>query len=507
MAQNDTLPRPAGVRQSAASTDEAWLTYGNPGTIARRGWDTSTTEILSQAAGMNNGIRWMAETAPQRLLRLLMEDATAQKALDNDMTVGFSPGSTRLVAKKDYRRGRGKIDDDATAELQRVFQLYDPTGGYAKAGTQESLMTFQRHGLERTNDTGQFMFEGVLGKRKEGVVQIVDFDGLTTRYRDDKKTYERVLEQRQKAAKDGWKKLDLITTFTNSWRASYDNPYGSPRYGAWLKMGLRKLARQKSLHEWLHAVAWPRLVFHFDIAAAIALAERSLDRAKNDKSYKSFLSGAGPGGKDLDPHVWANQQLRRYQAYLKELESSDILAVPGNTKVDVANPSSIGGLDDILKMERVEEAQALLQLLNMLGITDGGTQAYAEVQWDQYALSITSARSMVNGAAVGIGNLHFRALGLDLICEVEASPVRPFDSKVVEETRALQIQNAKSLIYMGFSTIEDEAVRLTGSGVADEKRAEEFFSKPEAAKADASADPAADKSTTKEGDNAKTTKK
>src|SRR5207253_505442 len=123
----------------------------------------------------------------------------------------------------------------------------------------------------------------------------------------------------------------------------------------------------------------------------------------------------------------------------------------------------------------IEEAQALLQLLNMLGITDGGTQAYAEVQWTKYVTSITSVRSLVNNALVGIGDLHFRSLGEDLICRVEAEPIRPLDYKAVEEAEEIRLRNAGTRVRMGFTTPEEEAIGVTGSGLADPERADRFF--------------------------------
>ena len=106
----------------------------------------------------------------------------------------------------------------------------------------------------------------------------------------------------------------------------------------------------------------------------------------------------------------------------------------------------------------------------MLGITQGGTQAYSGIEWKGYAKKLESMRGHVIATIVKLANLHLRYCGINAIAKAEVTKIETSDKKSDEEARKLAIENETSLIDMGFSTGDDSAVALTGTKVADPVR-------------------------------------
>jgi hypothetical protein len=272
----------------------------------------------------------------------------------------------------------------------------------------------------------------------------------------------RVLEQYQPGQNGGWKELDLSTVMAVAWKGSRDNPYGKPRKGAFLSEGLADIARRRSLRDWLHAAAWPRMAVYFAIEAVITYAEQ----------HPEVLVGKGKNGADLTPHEFARAEMDAFQNLLASLKSDDTLLLPGkDSKADILNASSIGGLADVLRMERIALAQSLDQFPGMLGYVEGGTQAYNEVQLKAQAQKYESLRAFINGGPVAIANLHLRLLGVDMICRAESKPILLSDLLAYYQAEGQRIQNAFNLLDRGVKSPEETAIELSGTGMYDESRA------------------------------------
>ncbi len=456
------------------------------------------------ARGIDSG-QWalahLAETSPLHLLRaLLAQDGTAQMAGRFESALAFGAGNIRFVAVKDWRKGRGVIDDDGTAEVNRVFSLYQANETRPLQGLQNSEATITLpgsptapsaipaalplllHSKERINDTGHVLFEAT-GELGLGVTGIYDFDSLNCRYRDAeinapdrryrenerKRTY-RVLEHRDKDAKedkrigqvDGWRILSGPGIASVAWEASTDNPYGVPRDGAALAYLLRKSARRRDIGDWLHNIAFPKIIVEQAISLLMKLAGEhpELLRKADGTSYESA--------------EWVALQSERIRNKVNSLKNDDVWFL-GEGKVYDINPSGINGLTEILTMERLEEIQSLNFLPALLGVTDGGTQAYSEVQWLAQTKGLSLLSAYCSAAPVHIGNYHFRLLGEDLVIRAEFDTLPPIDPQKTAEARKLVMEIEQHLAVIGVNSAKYFAQRMSGSGAVDLPRLEAYL--------------------------------
>lgn len=453
--------------QTTPTYYDGFSANGGIGAIARRGWDGRTQAFIEQAA--RNGIvglsTW-AQTAPLRLLEVLATlHPAAQMAHSNDATLAFGPEDNRIVAVKDYRQGKGTVDDEMTQVVSALWKEYAkpvPDTPEKPVLTPEvnGLMQLQHTLLWQTDTAGMYSLEGVVGKKGEGIVDIADVAPLSLRW----KTTEdgrRVLEQYQGGTKSGWNELDLATVMAVPWQGSRDNPYGRPRKGAFLSEGLADVSRRRSLRDWLHAAAWPRIAISFPIDAIIAYAEK----------HSNVLIGKGPNGSDLNPYEFARREMEAFKQMMETLKSDDSILFPGQTEANVLNASGIGGLAEVLRMERISLAQSLDQFPGMLGYTEGGTQAYTSVQLKAQAQRYETIRAFINGGPVAIANLHLRLLGIDMICRAESRPIVLSELLAYYQAEDQRIKNAFSLMDRGVTSPEETAIELSGTGMFDESRA------------------------------------
>jgi hypothetical protein len=434
----------------------------------------------------------MAENMPLRLLRLLMaQDGTAQMASLVKASLAFGARKVRFVAVKDWRKGRGEIDDDGTMELERVFGLYQTgatrsfvSGASIAAQMGSAIPTpipyalpMLLHASERLDDTGQVCFEAT-GDLGTGVTGIYDFDALSCRYRDGERRIQggamrgvRFFEQQQRESRanertgqvEGWRLLTGPGISSVSWKASSDNPYGTPAAGAALSYLLRKAARRRDLSDWLHAVAWPKVIVEQMVSALYRLAaEQPSLLVAADRDSSGNL-------RDITPDEWVGKQVLAMQKSLASLKSDDVWMI-GEGKAYGINPSGIQGLTDVLTMERLEEIQSYNLLPALVGVTDGGTQAYAEVQWLAQTQMLALHAAYAAAGPVAIGNYHFRLLGLDMIVRAEFDDLPPLDPQSIAEARKTIAALEEHLAAIGINGPDDYALRVSESGAADPER-------------------------------------
>ena len=156
----------------------AWASdSGNPsGTIplARRVASLDTVKAL-KAGGTGYGLSLsdMAATLPIRLLQLLLEaHPYGKRANANDVGICFGLGAQRIVAVKDYRSGRGTIDDSETEYLQRLWSRNPAL----------SLSGLLGQVARAINGNGWALYE--VTTDGDGVAEIADLDSLTCYFAD-----------------------------------------------------------------------------------------------------------------------------------------------------------------------------------------------------------------------------------------------------------------------------------------------------------------------------------
>lgn len=432
------------------------------GIIPRRSFDPMSALFLERMAnGKADAVRAFAETMPLRLLRVLMTThEMGSMALSNDLSFTFRPGAMTLVAVKDYRSGKGVVDESETQYLSRLWNRLDGLGRneLIPGGQGGGLESLQKALARQQTTDGLSALECVLGD--DGVADIIDFDPLSLRFKDT--DTGRVVEQRNPIGTDaGWQPLDLTTVRVAGWNASRENPYGAPRLGTFLGLGLADIAEQRSLRDWLHAMAWPRLAFKFPIEQWIAYATE----------HPEVCEGLGEDGGSLTPTEWAEREAANMKAICETLTSSDFILMATGGEASALNPAPGGGLAELLTQRRLRVAQSLDHPPALIGITDGGTQAYATVQLQQYGAKLTGVAHDPDRAVEWIANLDLRARGVDMIARVERAPIVLTDALVDQQARQLEINNTLTLVDRGLLDPNEAALRLTGTGIVDLSRA------------------------------------
>ncbi len=433
------------------------------GIIPRRGFDPASALFLERMAnGKAAEVRAFAETMPLRLLRVLLTThEMGSMALSNDLSFTFRPGAMKLVAVKDYQNGKGTVDESETQYLQRLWNRLDglsASEGTAGGGQGSGLEGFQKTLARQQSTDGMDAFECLIGD--DGVSDIIDFDPLSVRFRDT--NAGRIAEQRNPTGSDaGWQPLDLTTVRLGAWNGSREHPYGAPRLGTFLGVGLADVSEQRSLRDWLHAMAWPRLAFKFPIEQWIQYA----------KDNEEVCVGLGEDGGDLTPTEWAEREVMNMKAVCESLMSSDFVIMPTGGEANALNPSAGTGLAELLTQRRLRVAQSLDHPPALIGITDGGTQAYATVQLKQYGAKMTGVAHDPDRAVEWIANLDLRARGVDMIARVERKEIVLTDALVDGQARQLFINNILTLLDRGIISPDDAALALTEAGMFDVKRA------------------------------------
>ena len=472
MAKSRTRQNPLGLAATQRQTRPTYAdgygagsfgVNGGLGVIPRRGFDPATTAFLEQLSkGGPSYFASVARTMPLRLLRVLVDThEMAGMALSNDLAFTFRPGAMKVVAVKDYKNGKGTIDDSETAYLQRLWNRTEGLkrdGEFIPGGQGSGLEGFQKTMATQQTTDGMSAVECVIGD--DGVEDIIDFDPLSVQFVDT--AQGRIAQQRQLGAKGGFKDLDLTTVRLGAWGGSRQNPYGGPRFGRFLGWGLGDTAEQRNVRDWLHAQAWPRIAFEFPIEqwTAYALA-----------NAETLLIGAGENGSDLTATEWAQNQVSVMLAVAEGLTSSDFIVMPKGGGASAVNVALGSGVPEILVQRRLRGAQALDHPPALIGITDGGTQAYASVQLRQYGAKLTGVAADPDRTVEWIGNLDLRARGVDMIVRIEREPIVLTDALIDQQARQLEQRNGFELVDRGVLSPEDNATRLSGTGMYDMSRA------------------------------------
>lgn len=392
---------------------------------------------------------------PLRLLRLLMDThPIVSQARSNNLRLAFAPGDTKIVALKATGGDLGKenIDDEGTALLEDFF---DRHGG---------LVELQTAGGDMAMYAGLLCYEGVPGARGTGLADLFAFDPLSIQFRQGKDAEPPLVLQQQQM--NGWVDLPDATVFWKAVDGTRDNPYGRPIFSSVVTEAMSDLKLQRTLHDVLDGVAWPRLSVSFDLPMLIEFAkENAADLGLAPPGSPPRLDGP------LTVTQWAVEQFSALKALMENLKASDVFISLKGSEVNTIAGGDLRGTEGTLAMQRHRLVMAVDQPPTLLGIDTGGTLAYSSTQWKAYALKLEALRGLVNEVLVRLANLHLQLLGLPLVAKAEVNPIRSEDLLLAAQARAVEISNSKQLIGMGFASAEGECVKLTGSGIVDEEKA------------------------------------
>lgn len=462
MRTNGTLGDPTdyGQRQTRP---EYYNSYASGlGIVPRRGWDAQTSSFLSILNGSMEGqgnppprvLRWWASAYPLVVLGALCQShPLAQMALSNDLSLAFAPGDTRIEAVAS--EADKDADPDGTAAIEALWQrLPADTGGMT--GLQWTLG-------EQLSVAGLSCAEAVPAANGSGLLDVATFSPLSVRFVDEAGI--RYLEQEQSGTEGGWRRLDPLTCFATPWRGSRDNPYGLPRYAAFLPEGLADTAENKDLRDVMHAVAWPHLTVEFPWAEMITFATEKAEE---------LLIGRGTDGGDLTALEWATTAYVAFKAKMATMRADDLLIMPNGAKASMLQ-ADMDGIEEPLKLRRLRVILSLDQLPNLMGVTEGGTQAYAQEQSRVYYNKLESLRSKVNAILVKVANLHLRLLGLPLVARAKVEPIQTRDRLSVAQAREIEIRNAEALVNRGYLSDNEASMELTGSEPVDPARAQAAY--------------------------------
>lgn len=466
----------AGIGRQSVGRD--YNAYGNYlGIIPRRGWDDQTRLWMTQVQTSGDAalLRW-AEQVPLRLLQVLTDlHPMASMATRNNTGLGLSPSDIKIVAE--VPGGGGDIDEKGQAALTELWaRLPAHFGGMIGLG---------RALMRQTLWSGMHCAEAILSEQALGGVQTVEtFDPLSVRWRDTPEG--RLLEQDQISAQlsyvlpgavhvgalspDGWRELPSETCFASPLDGDTDNPYGIPVYSAFLAEGLADIKDWKNIGDVMHAIVYPRLFFAFPFEQIVQFAKESVG------TDEDVLTGAGPGGVDLTATEYAFAVQEQFKTDIQGLAADDqIFGIKGGEVKPILLAEGLRGLQGPLEMRRLRLAQSLSHPATMLGITQGGTQAYSSTEWQSYAKNLEAMRGHTVETLVKIASLHLRYSGINAIAKAEVAKIQTSDKKADEEARGLEIKNEQELIRMGFATGDDASVALTGTKIADPARFEAWL--------------------------------
>lgn len=422
-------PRTTGLRNTESG---AWNPYGGSsiGVIARR--EAGAGAILSRES-----VERMVARSPLRLLSSLVDSHPALGlAVWNVLRLACIPGELRVVAQG----VDGQVDEAATARLDELWEILPSEigglHGLQVQLTQEALLK------------GLICVEAVPAGRGKGIYQIWAVDSLTIGFQRSQQTG--LLEARQKQ-RSGWVDLDPETFFWRAIDALVDEPYGRAPYATAVGEVLLDSAMIQDLRDAIHNAAWPRLGHAFNFTEAYKTA-----------SEVYSLSA-------VDAAEWVDKRFQEVLEHIGALQPDDNVAydAQGDLKV-IEGGQAFRAIDSALKYLRQRMTQSLKSLPTLMGINDGSTQTYTTVEWQIYAAGLESLRDAVVSLIVKCASLHLRLLGLPHKAVAEVDSIRTTDYLIEAQAEGLRIENARKKVRLGWTSHEEAAVEITGTGPVGE---------------------------------------
>jgi len=427
------------VRGSGRQTRPAgWNPYdlGGLGIIPRR--DVADPGFLLTRYALGN----FASGSPLRLLALMrsVHPGLAQ-AVDNTLGLLCPPDGLRIVAVRPSRPGEGDegTDDGGTAALGAFWEsLPNEIAGL------DGLLTTS---LLSLLFTGMTCVEAVPARRMAGLARLWPVDALTIVFGRDDPDGGCVAYQKQTGAPRGYQRLDPRTFYWRPVDGDADNPYGCARLGAFLSQGLAALSLNQMLRDAFRHIAWPRLKMGIDYESLWAIA---LDRLQLNED---------------EANAWVLARVDELQRRTETLKEDDVILHDQKGSADVIEGGKgFENNEGVLERFDRHEAQSLKTRPVLVGINDSTTETQATVQWQIEGKTLERLRAAAVAPLLWAANLHFRLLGLALTARAEYETIRTSDALVEANTEAVRIANEVEKIRLGWISMEQASVAITGTG-------------------------------------------
>ncbi|MDR3709953.1 MAG: hypothetical protein P4L33_16780 [Capsulimonadaceae bacterium] len=443
------MPIAQRVRQSRVSQGAGQVLFGKGGLgyIARRGVDMGTSAAVQSLEGLAR----MAVQQPLELISLL-PDVVPEVGLAvwNGVRLGCAPGSVRIKAMTVRADGGSEEDATGTAAINALFDgLPDEVGNFNDCLSRNFLMVMF---------SGMCAVEAVPGRQGSGLAQVWPVNSLTLRFRrEDDGTL--ALYQRQTADPNGigifssgmggvYEPMPMERFFYATMDGFPDDPYGRAPFAAALTPVLECLAFIRDMTLAFHRIGMPKI----DVA---------LDYEGWARTARDVVGITDPT--EIDN--WVVQKQQEVVNIFAGLQPDDAFFHGVNDKVNsVGAGDKMPDLPGIWSMLRLRLIQGLKQMPSLMGVVEGSTETWSNVDWQIYAKGLESIVSKAAAPLVKSANLHLRLLGLPLKAAVEIEPVRANQRLTDAQAEALEIANEARKRDEGWTSQETAAMAVTGSG-------------------------------------------
>lgn len=438
---------------------------GLPGlvTVPRRGWDALSQRIIDAAADTNiEALKHYYRRFPLHILKVRhAQHAYVRMAHLNNAGLMFSPGDVRLAAYDIVPSEDGSatqtLSETATEALRGFWE-----------GVEGGLEGFCRALLSQLEWSGMACAEAVPGPRRAGVSSVHTFDPLTVVFKYDSATGQFLAYQMPAQAHllpgetsayayaEGRKDvlLDPDTCFLTYLDGDSDNLYGTPLFAGALAEIIKDDIQEQNTSDIMAASAWPHTTWGFPFEETMQWAQEHPDA----------LVGQGEDGEDLTPYDYAWREFDTFCERLKCLRADDPIVGPKGMEGKVLEAGSgVQALEGVLKMRRHRLVVGLDQLPNMLGITEGGTQAYAKEQTRLQAKKLEAYRQVILRIVEKISALHLRLMGMQQRVRIETVAIMPGDRVAEATARQIEAATDHSMVEWGWLDNDEAAQKHTGS--------------------------------------------
>lgn len=452
MAPDTSKPtgRPVGrkVSQSRVSqgAGQVLLGKGGLGYIARRGVDMGTSIAVQSL----EGVARMAIQQPLELISLL-PDVVPEVGLAvwNGLRLGCSPGAVRIKAMTISSDGGSEEDPAGTAAIASLFDnLPDEVGTFDDCLSRNFMMMMF---------SGMCAVEAVPGVRGKGLSQVWPVNTLTLRFkREDDGSL--ALYQRQVANPNGtglfssgmggvYEPMPMDRFFYSSMDGFPDDPYGRAPFAPCLTVVLECLAFMRDMMLAFHRVGMPK-------------TDVSLDYEGWARVAKDIVGFNTP--KEIDD--WVVQKQGEVITQFESLQADDTFFHGINDKVNAFGVGDkMPDLPGIWAMIRLRLIQALKQMPSLMGVVEGSTETWSNVDFQIYAKGLESIVKKAATPLLKCANLHLQLLGMPLTAVAEYEPVRANQRLSDANAEAIEISNESRKRDEGWQTQDTASMAITGS--------------------------------------------
>jgi hypothetical protein len=162
---------------------------------------------------------------------------------------------------------------------------------------------------------------------------------------------------------------------------------------------------------------------------------------------------------------WVTEKQQEVIRIFEGLQPDDAFFHGINDKVNtVGAGDKMPDLPGIWTMLRLRLIQSLKTMPSLMGVVEGSTETWSNVDWQIYAQGLTSVVKKATDPLVKAANLHLRLLGLPLRAEAEISPIRANQRLMDAQSEALEIANEVRKRDEGWQSQESASMAVTGSG-------------------------------------------